>query len=251
MKINIYQIDSERDGKRLKFFPLSSVERLCGTHEVDSSLYNKVYSADVSCNNLEDVFKMFNTDHPIDYFAHSLSVSDVVEIVEGGSLKKGFYYCDDIGFVKISFDADKAVDNTNKNRITVLYIEPKHPPKKLSIPNELKAMQKLVDGYIEEYYPFDDNAVLVCNEEGKMKGLPLNRAIYTTPDDKGEKKTKEIIAGSFFICCAPVDSENYQSLSDEQIKKYSEMFKKPERFYNKGDDIKVYPIEPKHKDYER
>ena len=251
MKINIYQIDSERDGKRLKFFPLSSVERLCGTREVDSSLYNKVYSADVSCNNLEDVFKKFNTDHPIDYFAYSLSVSDVVEIVEGGSLKKGFYYCDDIGFIKIDFDTDKAVDNTNKNRITVLYIEPKHPPKTLSIPNELKAMQKLVDGYIEEYYPFDDNAVLVCNEEGKMKGLPLNRAIYTPPDDNGEKQIKEIIAGSFFICAAPVDSENYQSLSEEQLEKYGEMFMNPERFYRQGNDIKVYPIELKPKEIER
>ena len=125
------------------------------------------------------------------------------------------------------------------------------PPRIVTIPNELKAMQNLVDGYIEEYYPFDDNAVIICNEEGKLNGLRLNRAIYSARDDNGEKQIKEIIAGSFFICAAPVDSENYQSLSEEQLEKYSEMFKNPERFYRQGNDIKVYPIELKPKEIER
>ncbi len=33
-------------------------------------------------------------------------------------------------------------------------------------------------GDIEEYMPFDDEAAIICNEEGKISGLPLNRAIY-------------------------------------------------------------------------
>lgn len=39
-------------------------------------------------------------------------------------------------------------------------------------------MQELVDGYIEEYMPFEDDAAIVCNEEGKVMGLAPNRAIY-------------------------------------------------------------------------
>ena len=119
-----------------------------------------------------------------------------------------------------------------------------------NISSTLKNLQKIVEGPIEMVKVTDDTA-LICNEEGKLNGLRLNRAIYSAPDDNGEKQIKEIIAGSFFICAAPVDSENYQSLSEKQLKKYSEMFKKPERFYRQGNDIKVYPIEIKPKDIER
>lgn len=85
-------------------------------------------------------------------------------------------------------------------------------------------MQAVVDGNIQEYQPFDDEAAVICNEEGKMYGLPLNRAIY---DKDGEMI--DIIAGTFFICDAPFMSETFQSLSDEQVKKYEKMFHDPER----------------------
>ena len=52
----------------------------------------------------------------------------------------------------------------------------------------------------------------------------------------------DIIAGTFFICDAPITSETFQSLSDEQIKKYDKMFRDPERFYRVGDEIKVQKI---------
>ena len=40
----------------------------------------------------------------------------------------------------------------------------------------------------------------------------------------------DIIAGTFFICDAPITSETFQSLSDEQIKKYDKMFRDPDVF---------------------
>ena len=52
----------------------------------------------------------------------------------------------------------------------------------------------------------------------------------------------DIIAGIFFICDAPITSETFQSLSDEQIKKYDKMFRDLERFYRVGDEIKVQKI---------
>lgn len=251
MKINIYQIAPERDNNKVIYVDSQYLRQHQGKTAIDSSIYDKIYSCEIDCKSLGDIFAKFNISIPSDYRGRSISISDVIEVVEDSVVKKGFYYCNSFGFKKINFDSSKTQDRTTFDGLTVLHIQPMRPPRIVTIPNELKAMQNLVDGYIEEYYPFDDNAVIICNEEGKLNGLRLNRAIYSSPDDNGQKQIKEIIAGSFFICAAPVDSENYQSLSEEQLEKYSEMFKNPERFYRQGNDIKVYPIELKPKEIER
>ena len=43
-------------------------------------------------------------------------------------------------------------------------------------------MQSLVEGDIEEYMPFEDEVAIICNDEGKMNGLPLNRAVYSSAE---------------------------------------------------------------------
>ena len=88
-------------------------------------------------------------------------------------------------------------------KINVLLIEPGKYPKQIEIEDTLEAMQETVGGYIEEYMPFDDEVAIVCNEEGKMNGAELNRAIYS--DDK---EILDIIAGKFFIAYAPIESES-------------------------------------------
>lgn len=80
-----------------------------------------------------------------------------------------------------------------------MLIKPNARPEIVHIGTELEDMQAVVDGNIQEYQPFDDEAAVICNEEGKMYGLPLNRAIY---DKDGEMI--DIIAGTFFICDAPL-----------------------------------------------
>lgn len=109
------------------------------------------------------------------------------------------------------------------NRITVLFIAAGEKPEVKSIGNELEDMQQLVGGLIE-YYPLED-AALICNKEGKNRGLPLNRAVY---DDSGN--LTEIIAGDFFICSAPEDSDDFESLPENLIQKYKEQFRYPEKF---------------------
>ena len=52
----------------------------------------------------------------------------------------------------------------------------------------------------------------------KMRGLPLNRAVYVQDNDK--KEMVDIICGKFFICYAPPESESFQSLPDDMMKKY-------------------------------
>ena len=103
----------------------------------------------------------------------------------------------------------------------ILVIEPLEKPYIKEIDGSLESMQKIVGGLIQAVYPFDDLEIaLVCNEEAKLIGLPLNRALY---NDTGQ--IYDIIAGTFFLCQAPADSENFESLNDEQIKQFKEKYR--------------------------
>lgn len=121
-----------------------------------------------------------------------------------------------------------------ESKISVLLVEPGKCPKVIEIEDTLEAMQNIVGGDIEVYEPFDDEIAIVCNEEGKVKGLPLNRAIYS---DRGE--LVDIIAGTFFVCYAPVDSEGFLNLPKELAEKYEEYFKEPESFNTEAGGVMV------------
>ena len=55
---------------------------------------------------------------------------------------------------------------------------------------------------------------------------------------------------NFFIC--GLGEDDFCSLNDEQLKRYSEQFKLPESFYKMGDEIKAVTFNPdKNKNYER
>ena len=56
----------------------------------------------------------------------------------------------------------------------VLMIEPGKKPRKAEIDGSLEGMQKVVGGYIQAIYPFEDPVALICNEEGKLWGLEPN-----------------------------------------------------------------------------
>lgn len=184
MKIKIYQVNTDRDEKQVAFFGIESLPKFQGSSEINSSIYDSVYVGNVDCKTLEDVFRKFNAEHPAGYKARSLSVSDVVEVIESDSVKSGFYFCDSFGFKEVSFEPDKTqiserfCDGDKAETISVLLIQPGKYPKTVTIEDSLEAMQELVGGDIEEYMPFDDEAAIICNEEGKISGLPLNRAIY-------------------------------------------------------------------------
>ena len=100
----------------------------------------------------------------------------------------------------------------------ILIVEPGKKPRRADIPHTLEDMQQTVGGYIEIIRPFDDPAVLVCDEEGKLKGYELNRAIVG----------KDIIAGTFFL--AGIDKEDLTDLPDELTEKYEVLFKSPQVF---------------------
>lgn len=181
MKINIYQVNSYRDEHNVKFFGYDMLEKVQGTFEINSAIYDKVYSGSVKAKSLEDVYRIFNEEHPAEYQAHSLSVSDVVQVIEGNSdTKQGFYFCDSFGFKKIAFDPDKAKE---RDTIKAILLEPGKEAKAVDILYGLKDLQYLVRGSIEIAQEFEDGALIICNAEGKLQGLPENRAL------RGPEKT--------------------------------------------------------------
>lgn len=115
--------------------------------------------------------------------------------------------------------------------ITVLVVEPEKVPYVKEIDPGLKSLQSEVDGWIEAVYPFEDPVAIICNEEGKMNGLPLNRALID--DDSGE--IYDIVAGTFLV--TGLTEDNFGSLNEEQIKKFSERFRHPETFLQMGNHI--------------
>ena len=98
------------------------------------------------------------------------------------------------------------------DKIKALYIKPNTLPEVVEIENNLKTFQKMVDGHIECAYLMDDNdVVLICNEEGKINGMELNRDIG-----------HDIIAGPFLV--VNDEGDDFGSLTEEQIKKYTDRF---------------------------
>lgn len=118
----------------------------------------------------------------------------------------------------------------------VVVVEPKKKPVVQDIGSGLESMQKIVGGPIEAVYPFDEPVALICNEEGKLLNLPLNRALRD-----GEGNVYDIISGTFLLCAAPPDSDRFAGLTDQEVKTYMERFSMPEMFLNVGGDLFVLP----------
>ena len=274
MRINIYQIDSDKDTNRVKF---DNYRRTIENGGINPANYKCVFHGFVNAKTADDVYNIFNgfRDSNIGtYQGHSLSISDVVEIVDdipeiygkidflyagedhvgkvGDTIyytdadafnkeikesqdcgrpitaeviadqhmkltEPGFYFCDSIGWQKIEFDKAQA---TEMYGIRMLMILPHHPPIETYVKDELDSLQMAVsdhgeDSYIEYTYPFDDDCMILGNEEAKLIGMEGNRRL-------GES----IYAGPIFIT-RDDGVGGLCSLTDEQVTKYSEMFAEP------------------------
>ena len=101
----------------------------------------------------------------------------------------------------------------------VVICEPGQYARIAEIEPTLTAEQKVVGGLIDCVYPWPNDMVgLVCNDEGKLNGLPLNHAL----------EDYDVIAGTFFIC--GISGENFCSLTEEQTARYLQKFRAPEVF---------------------
>lgn len=119
--------------------------------------------------------------------------------------------------------------------MTVLLVEPNKYPEVKEIGTDLESLQQAVGGNIEVTYPFEDNVGLVVNEEGKINGMPLNRAVR---DEDGG--VTDIVAGPFLVVGLIEDS--FGSLTQEQIGKFEQEFHQPEAFVKMGKGVMAIPI---------
>lgn len=114
-------------------------------------------------------------------------------------------------------------------------VEPGKAPYVTDIGNDLRSMQQAVGGYIQAVYPYEETVVLVCNEEGKLDGLPLNRALRDKDGD-----IYDVVAGNFFL--AGIGDDDFIDLPDELVEQFTEQFWQPEVFVNVGGRIIAYPV---------
>ena len=198
-------MNKELDTENALFIGFDFAEKHGG---VDPLTYSCVFDGNLDFSDIEEVYALCNAEHPIGYYGHSLSVSDIVETGDG------CYFCDSIGFKKLAdFDSGNAQPLIGKR---MLIVEPYKAPYEAVIPDNLESLQDAVGGYIEITYPFEDNAVVISNEESKLIGMDGNRRV-----------NGQVYAGLMLIS-ADDGSGELTDLTDEQITKYTEMFRYPE-----------------------
>lgn len=108
-----------------------------------------------------------------------------------------------------------------QKKIEVLMVEPMKEPRKVILDNNLEALQTAVSigadyrGLIE-IIPLDDDALILCNEEGKIIGLEPNRRLLS-----------DVLCGVFYVT-GQDKSGNLCSLSAERMAYYKDFFAEPE-----------------------
>ena len=133
-------------------------------------------------------------------------------------------------------DTDKERNDIMSKRIKVVLAEPGKKAKVTEIENTLENLQKIVGGYIECVYPFEDNVGIICNEEGKLIELEPNRVLR---DENGN--AVDIIFGTFII--TGLTEDDFGSLTDEQVEYYLDMFCCPEIILRTGKGFVALKIE--------
>ena len=103
------------------------------------------------------------------------------------------------------------------------------------IPNDYNYLRKILDGPIECTYPFTEKVGIICNDEGKLRGMRLNREIRYEGTDY-----RDIIAGTFLI--VGLTRDNFGSLTPAQAEKYRKIFECPEVFMKLGETIVAVPM---------
>ena len=84
-------------------------------------------------------------------------------------------------------------------------------PRSMQVPNQLPLLQQLVDGYIEIHH-IGKGVLLICNEEGRLKGL---KPTLEDPD-YGTIVGPVVFAGS--------RGEHVTALSDKQVEYLKERY---------------------------
>ena len=137
--------------------------------------------------------------------------------------------------VQFGTQAEREIQKEQAPMMDVLLVRPNMYPQPVQIGCELEDLQKAVGGYIQAVYPFEEPVALVMDEEAKLTGKDLNRALR---DEDGDMY--DIIAGDFLV--VGLGEEDFSSLSPELMKQFEEHFHQPEMFVRMGRSIMALPL---------
>ena len=128
-------------------------------------------------------------------------------------------------------------DKCTHQPIQVLIVEPHLRPHGAIICPSLRSMQDIVGGYIQVVHDglLNDDAVIVCNEEGKLAGLPANRALRDS-----EAKVQDVLHGTFMV--VGTAGEDFTSLTPRQFADWTDRFLYCEQMIYFDDKIVAVPI---------
>lgn len=137
-------------------------------------------------------------------------------------------------------------DKCTHQPIQVLIVKPHLRPYGATICPSLRSMQDIVGGYIQVVHDglLKDDAVIVCNEEGKLacvecmdciRGLPANRALRDS-----RSKVQDVICGTFMV--VGTAGEDFTSLTPRQFADWTDRFLYCEQMIYFDDKIVAIPI---------
>lgn len=266
MNIRIYQINPERDKNHVKFESQDSLLKLQGSYNIDSSIYDEVFNADIDGMDLESIYMRFNTvSHPL-HRGHSLSISDVVVVGDGSPILAGrirFYnsptayeecsYTDADAFLHAIKDAGEVgrtieVDDLRGKNFPIVkpgayfcsVIGFRNVEFDESLTHKPDNLMRVI--YVEPHKP-----AYIAEVEDTLEGIQravgggLFEPLYNDDgtvivcNDEGKLIGMEgnrrigsssIIAGPFFVCGTAADS--FRSLTEEEVVKYMDRFSQPE-----------------------
>ena len=118
--------------------------------------------------------------------------------------------------------------------ITVIAVEPGKKPYTQEIQSGLESLQKEVGGDIQAIFPYEDAVSIICAEEGKLMGMPFNRALR---DEDGN--IYDVLVGKFLI--VGLGEDNFTSMPENLMQKYMEMFDTPEQLVKIGPKNHILP----------
>ena len=180
---SIYQLKGGSETLDYRFEPLDSIHR--NGLSVKPENYELVYEAPLTeKDNLESIYTRFNVDRPADFTGHSLSVSDIVVLHQGG--KDTAHYCDRAGFSEVPEflqPAQKSLDITERIQT----------PRGSFYLCGMTREQMEADGYGFHHASEDGKYLIMANgtqayavrADAPEKDNPLRTAEMTLEDDYG------------------------------------------------------------------
>lgn len=92
----------------------------------------------------------------------------------------------------------------------IIVINPGELPQVVEVPATLKALQEAVDGYIQ-LFAVDGHVNFLCNDEGRLIGLPFNRTIHLSDGAEFD------IYGPVVLLGGNEEVGEFESLTDTDI----------------------------------